>query len=65
MKRQTYVCGLDVYKDNVYAAIYNGKDRSDVMVFGTFTEHIDGLIQWLEQNALLGSYLEYVGGERV
>jgi hypothetical protein len=29
MKRQTHVCGLDVHKDTVYAAIYNGKDRSD------------------------------------
>lgn len=61
MKKQTYVCGLDVHKDNVYAAIYNGKDRSDVQVFGTFTGQIAQLIDWLEQNAVKQIALESTG----
>lgn len=61
MKKQTYVCGLDVHKDSVYAAIFNGKDRSEVMVFGTFTEHVAQLIQWLEQNAVKRVALESTG----
>jgi len=61
MKQQTYVCGLDVHKDNVYAAIYNGKDRSDVQVFGTFTGQIAQLIACLEQNAVKQVALESTG----
>jgi transposase len=61
MKRQTYVCGLDVHKDTIYAAIYNGKDRSDVQVFGTFTEQIEQLIAWLQQHAVKQVALESTG----
>jgi transposase len=61
MKKQTYVCGLDVHKDSVYAAIYNGKDRSEVQVFGTFTDQLNQLIQWLEQNSVKRVALESTG----
>lgn len=61
MKKQTYVCGLDVHKDTVYAAIYDGKNRSDVQVFGTFTEQIIQLIQWLDQNGVRRVALESTG----
>ncbi|MFC0776425.1 IS110 family transposase [Terrimonas alba] len=61
MKQQTYVCGLDVHKDSIYAAIYNGKDRSDVHVFGTFTDQITQLIHWLEQNEVKQVALESTG----
>jgi transposase len=61
MKKQTYVCGLDVHKDNVYAAIYNGKDRSEVQMFGTFTGQIVELIQWLEHNKVKQVALESTG----
>jgi transposase len=61
MKRQTYVCGLDVHKDNVYAAMYNGIDRSEVKVFGTFTDPISELIQWLEQNRVKRIAMESTG----
>jgi len=61
MKQQTYVCGLDVHKDNVYAAIYNGKDRSEVHVFGTFTEQIVQLTDWLKQNMVKQVALESTG----
>jgi len=61
MKQRTYVCGLDVHKDSIYAAIYNGKDRSDVQVFGTFTGQIAQLIEWLEQNQVKRIALESTG----
>lgn len=61
MKQQTYVCGIDVHKDSIYAAIYNGKDRSDVQVFGTFTDQIGQLIQWLVQNKVKRIALESTG----
>lgn len=61
MKKQTYVCGLDVHKDSIYAAIYNGKDRSDIQVFGVFTEQIALLIDWLQQNAVKQVALESTG----
>jgi transposase len=61
MKKQTYVCGLDVHKDSVYAAIYNGKDRSEVQVYGTFTEQLNHLAQWLEQNEVKRVALESTG----
>jgi transposase len=65
MKWQTYVCGLDVHKDNVYAAMYNGIDRSEVKVFGTFTDHISELIQWLEQNRVMRIAMESTKIHRV
>jgi len=61
MKTQTFVCGLDVHKDSVYAALYNGKDRTDVEVFGTFTSQIKELIRWLEQHDVKCVALESTG----
>lgn len=61
MKKQTYVCGLDVHKESVYAAIYNGKERTEVQVFGTFTEQLNNLVQWLEQNEVKRVALESTG----
>lgn|GEM_PF-6458902 len=48
-------------KYSVYAAIYNGKDRSDVQVFGTFTDQLNQLAQWLEQNGVKRVALESTG----
>lgn len=50
MKTRTYVCGLDVHKDSIYAAIYDGKARSEVQIFGTFTQHIKEPMAWLQEN---------------
>lgn len=61
MKQQTYACDLDVHKDNLYAVIYNGKDRSEVQVFGIFTEQLVQLIEWLEQNTVKQIALESTG----
>lgn len=61
MKQQTYVCGLDVHKDNVYAAIYDGKNRSEVQVFETFTGRLLELASWLEQNGVKRIALESTG----
>jgi transposase len=61
MKRQTPVCGLDVHKDSIYAALFNGKDRSDVQVFGTFTSQVEELISWLRQHRVKRVALESTG----
>jgi transposase len=61
MKKQTPVCGLDVHKDSIYAALFNGKDRSDVQVFGTFTSPVKELINWLHQHKVRRIALESTG----
>jgi transposase len=61
MKRGIFVCGLDVHKDSIYAALYNGKDRTDVQVFGTFTSQIKELITWLQQHEVRRVALESTG----
>lgn len=61
MKKQTPVCGLDVHKDSIYAALFNGKDRSEVQVFGTFTSQVKELIAWLRQHGVKRIALESTG----
>lgn len=62
MKKGIFVCGLDVHKDNsIYGALYNGKDRSDVQVFGTFTAHIHDLVSWLQQHKVTRVAMESTG----
>ena len=61
MKKQTPVCGLDVHKDSIYAALFNGKERSDVQVFGTFTSQVKELITWLRQHSVKRIALESTG----
>lgn len=61
MKKQTFVCGLDVHKDSIYAAVYNGRERSDVKVFSTFTHDIVELIKWLEEQSVKRVALESTG----
>ena len=61
MKTRTYVCGLDVHKDSIYAAVYNGKERSDVKVFGTFTSHVYQLVEWLKSFKVKRIALESTG----
>lgn len=61
MKRQTFVCGLDVHKDSIYAALCNGKDRSEVQVLGTFTSQVKELIHWLGQHSVKRLAVESTG----
>jgi transposase len=61
MTKRTFVCGLDVHKDSTYAALYNGKDRSGVQVFGTFTSQVKELIHWLHQHSVKRIALESTG----
>lgn len=61
MGKRTFVCGLDVHKDSIYAALYNGKDRSEVQVFGTFTSQVKELIDWLHQHSVKRLALESTG----
>jgi hypothetical protein len=34
------VCGLDVHKDSIFCAIYNGESHSEVKEFSTMTPDI-------------------------
>ena len=61
MGKRTFVCGLDVHKDSIYAALFNGKDRSEVQVFGTFTSQVKQLIDWLHQHSVKRIALESTG----
>lgn len=61
MKSRTFVCGLDVHKDSIYAALFNGKDRSDVQVFGPFTAQVKELTNWLQQHKVRRLALESTG----
>ena len=61
MTKRTFVCVLDVHKDSIYAALYNGKDRSGVQVFGTFTSQVKELIHWLHQHSVKRIALESTG----
>jgi transposase len=48
-------CGLDVHKDNVFCAIYNGKEYSEVKEYETTTPKIRSM----------GEYLRSEGVEKV
>jgi len=49
------VCGLDVHKDSIFCAIYNGKTYTEVKVYETFTNSI----------LSMGNYLQSEGVKRV
>lgn len=54
-KRYMKTAGLDVHKDSIFCAVFNGKQYSDVEVFETFGTGI----------RKLGDYLEEAGVKRV
>jgi transposase len=47
MKQLAVTCGLDVHKDNIFAALYNGKKCTEVQKFSTFTCGLRQLTDWL------------------
>lgn len=47
MKQLAITCGLDVHKDNIFAALYNGKKHTEVEKFSTFTCGLKQLTEWL------------------
>lgn len=42
------VCGLDVHKDSIFCAIYNGENYSQVKEFSTMTPNIYSMGEYLQ-----------------
>ncbi len=55
------VCGLDVHKDTIFCAIYNGKTYSEVKIFSTLTPDIHSLSRHLKDNAVGKVAMESTG----
>lgn len=55
------VCGLDVHKDTIFCAIYNGKTYSEVKKFSTLTPDIHSLARHLQENGVLKVAMESTG----
>ncbi len=55
------VCGLDVHKDTIFCAIYNGKTYSEVKIFSTLTPDIHSLARHLKENGVLKVAMESTG----
>lgn len=58
MKR---VCGLDVHKDTIFCAIYNGKKQSEVKEFATFTPTIKEMGDYLKKEGVKQIAMESTG----
>jgi hypothetical protein len=54
-------CGLDVYKDTVFCAIYNGKSFSVVQEFETLTNRICELGIYLQSEEVTRVAIESTG----
>jgi transposase len=52
MKTDKKTCGLDVHKDSIFCAIYNGKNYSEVKEFSTTTNSIRELGQYLHSECV-------------
>ncbi|WP_254410957.1 IS110 family transposase [Dyadobacter diqingensis] len=61
MKERTVVCGLDVHKDTIYTALYNGKDHTEVQKFSTFGCGIKKLSTWLQDHDVKKVAMESTG----
>ena len=46
------VCGLDVHKDSIFCAIYNGESHSEVKEFSTITPDIYSMGDYLSLSIL-------------
>ena len=55
------VCGLDVHKDTIFCAIYNGKTYSEVKIFSTLTPDIHSLAHYLKVNGVSKVAMESTG----
>jgi len=59
MKKKT--CGLDVHKDTIFCAIYDGKDFSEVKVFSTLTDSIYSMGEYIQSEGVKEIALESTG----
>ena len=47
------VCGLDIHKDNIFCAIYNGDNYSQVKEFNTMTPDIYLMGEYMQLEVFL------------
>ena len=59
------VCGLDVHKDNIFCAIYNGEVYSVVKEFTTMTPEIYSMGEYLQSEGVEEIALESTGIYRI
>jgi len=52
------VSGLDVHKDSIFCAIYDGKDYSEVKEYGTMTEDIRRMGEYLQKEGVIQVAME-------
>jgi hypothetical protein len=57
-KRKMKTCGLDVHKDTVFCAIYNGKEYSEVKEYGTTTPKIRQMGEYLRSEGVEKAAME-------
>ena len=55
------VCGLDVHKDNIFCAIYNGSEYSEVKEYSTMTPSIYSMGEYLQSEGVEEIALESTG----
>lgn len=55
------VCGLDVHKDSIFCAIYNGENHSGVKEFSTMTPDIYSMGEYLQSEEVEEVALESTG----
>ena len=55
------VCGLDVHKDNIFCAIYNGSEYSEVKEYSTLTSSIYSMGEYLQSEDVEDIALESTG----
>ena len=55
------VCGLDVHKDSIFCAIYDGKKYKEVKIFGTLTRDIRELTNYLQDEQVSKVAMESTG----
>ena len=53
--------GLDVHKDSVFCAIYDGKNYGEVQTFGTFTDSIKEMCEYLQSVGVKRVAMESTG----
>jgi len=55
------VSGLDVHKDSVFCAIYDGRNYGEVKEYGTFTENIRSMVNMLQSEGVRKIAMESTG----
>lgn len=60
-KSMKKVCGLDMYKDTIFCAIYDGKKQSNVKEFATFISSIKEMGAYLQREEVTQIAMESTG----